>query len=49
MFISGINDSDGLSTRAFAAEEFVLLWLADNAEGPNDVERIELRRLAEEP
>jgi hypothetical protein len=44
-----INDSQGLSTRAFCAEESVLLWLADYAEGPDDAERLELHRLAQEP
>jgi hypothetical protein len=49
VYFLAINDSDGLSTRAFGAEEPVLLWLADNAEGPNDVERLELRSLAQQP
>jgi len=44
-----INDSQGLSTRAFGDEEPVLLWLADHAEGPDDSERLELHRLAQEP
>jgi hypothetical protein len=43
-----INDSYGLSTRAFGDEEPVLLWLAEHAEGPDDAERIELHRLAQE-
>ena len=49
VYFLAINDSDGLSTRAFGAVEPVLLWLAENAEGPNEVERIELRRLAKQP
>ena len=44
-----INDSQGLSTRTFGDEESVLLWLADHAEGPDDAERLELHRLAQEP
>ena len=45
-----INDSEGLSTRAFGEEEPVLLWLAEHAEGPNDIERrLTLHKLAQEP
>lgn len=44
-----VNDSSGLSSHAFGEEEPVLLWLADNAEGADDAERLELRRLAQEP
>jgi hypothetical protein len=44
-----INDSQGLSTRAFGDEQPVLLWLADHAEGPDDAEGLELHRLAQEP
>jgi hypothetical protein len=39
-----INDSQGLSTRAFGDEEPVLLWLAEHAEGPDDSERLELHQ-----
>jgi len=42
-----INDSGGLSTRAFGEEEPVLLWLAEHAEGADDAERLELHRLAQ--
>ena len=44
-----INDSQGLSTRAFGDEEPVLLWLAEHAEGPDDSERLDLHKLAQEP
>jgi hypothetical protein len=44
-----VNDSCGLYSRAFGDEEPVLLWLADNAEGADDAERLELRRLTQEP
>jgi hypothetical protein len=44
-----VNDSSGLYSRAFGDEEPVLLWLAENAEGADDNERLELRRLAQEP
>jgi hypothetical protein len=44
-----INDSEGLSTRAFGEEEPVLLWLAEHAEGPNDIERLTLHKLAQGP
>ena len=44
----GINDSQGLSTRAFGDEEAVLQWLADYAEGPDEGQRKELRRLAQQ-
>src|SRR6516162_6764518 len=44
-----INDSQGLSTRAFGDEEPVLLWLAEHAEGPDDAERLKLQKLAQEP
>ena len=44
-----INDSGGLSTRAFGEEEPVLLWLAEHAEGADDAERLTLHRLAREP
>lgn len=43
-----INDSQGLSTRAFTDEDPVLQWLADYAEGPDDAERSQLRKLARE-
>jgi hypothetical protein len=43
IYCLAINDSQGLSSRAFPEEEPVLLWLADNAE------RLELRRLAQQP
>ena len=46
VYFLAVNDSDGLSTRAFGAEEPVLLWLADNAEGPDNEERLKLRELA---
>jgi hypothetical protein len=49
VYCLAINDSQGLSTRAFTGEEPALLWLADNAEGADDAERVELRRLAQEP
>jgi hypothetical protein len=49
VYFLALNDSQGLSTRAFGAEEPVLLWLADNAEGPDDGERLQLRRLAQQP
>jgi hypothetical protein len=44
-----VNDSSGLYSRAFGDEEPVLLWLAENAEGADDAERLELRKLAKEP
>jgi hypothetical protein len=49
LYSLAINDSHGLSTRAFGDEEPVLLWLAEHAEGPDDAERLELHRLAQEP
>jgi hypothetical protein len=48
VYCLAINDSQGLSSRAFPEEEPVLLWLADNAEGADDSERLELRRLAQQ-
>jgi hypothetical protein len=44
-----INDSQGLSSRAFGSEQDVLQWLAESAEGPDEAERLELRKLAKEP
>jgi len=49
VYCLAINDSQGLSSQAFTKEEPVLLWLADNAEGADDAEQLELRRLAQEP
>ena len=49
VYCLAINDSQGLSSRAFPEEEPVLLWLADNAEGADNSERLELRRLAQQP
>ena len=49
VYCLAINDSQGLATCAFGDEEPVLLWLADHAEGPDDAERLELHRLAQEP
>ena len=44
-----INDSQGLSSRAFVSVQDVLLWLAESAEGPDETERIELHKLAKKP
>jgi hypothetical protein len=44
-----INDSQGLSSRLFGTEEDVLQRLAESAEGPDETERIELRKLAKKP
>jgi hypothetical protein len=44
-----IHDSQGLSARVFTGEDHALLWLADYAEGPDDAERRELHKLAQQP
>lgn len=41
--------SDGLQANVFAFEIDAYLFLADQAEGPNDVERTELEELAKLP
>ena len=43
-----INDSLGLSSRAFGTEEDALQWLADSAEGPDEPERLQLHKLAKD-